>query len=137
MDTQGDLDATGIARPASREPSFRSPANYLWTAARAHDGSELRQIFVVNGGIKHILRDAAAGGTACLDSFAILALRIALRSVLAENAAVLGVSVVAAGEALLVLAVAMLATARLELWLRARRMLAEAQAASGPPKIVS
>jgi len=69
--------------------------------------------------------------------FAILALRIGLRSVLADNAAVLGVPVVAAGEALLVLAVAMLSTARLELWLRARRMLAEAQAAAGPPKIVS
>ena len=69
--------------------------------------------------------------------FAILALRIALRGVLTENAAVLGVPVVAAGEALRVLAVVMLATARLELWLRARRMLAEAQGASGPPKIVS
>jgi hypothetical protein len=69
--------------------------------------------------------------------FAILALRIVLRGVLTENAAVLGVPVVAAGEALLVLAVAMLSTARLELWLRARRMLAEAQGASGPPKIVT
>src|ERR1700756_3491976 len=37
-------------------------------AAGAHDGSELRQIFVVNRSVEHILRNAAAGGPARLDS---------------------------------------------------------------------
>jgi hypothetical protein len=67
--------------------------------------------------------------------FAILALRYAVRDVLTEPIA--GVPVLAAGEALLVMAVAMLSTQRLELWLRARRMLADAQAGAAPPKIAT
>lgn len=67
--------------------------------------------------------------------FAILALRYTVRGAMAEPVA--GVSVIAAGEALLVMAVAMLSTQRLELWLRARHMLAEARAGAAAPKIVS
>ncbi|HUZ13594.1 MAG TPA: hypothetical protein VMU93_12165 [Caulobacteraceae bacterium] len=67
--------------------------------------------------------------------FAIVALRYALRGVLTQPIA--GVPVIAATDALLVMAVAMLSTQRLELWLRARKLLAEAQSgAQAPPKLV-
>lgn len=62
---------------------------------------------------------------------AIFALRYGARDLLAENASYLHIPVIAAGDGLLVLAVAMMATQRLELWLRARRML-EAAKAGGP-----
>jgi hypothetical protein len=58
--------------------------------------------------------------------FAIVALRYMLRGMLTEPVA--GVPVFALGEALLVMAVALLSTQRVEIWLRARRMLAEAKA---------
>jgi hypothetical protein len=68
--------------------------------------------------------------------FAILALRSGLRLISADEAGVIGVPIVAVADAVLVLGVATIATQRLELWLRARRMLEEARAGSGPPKIV-
>jgi hypothetical protein len=58
--------------------------------------------------------------------FAIVALRYALRGMITEPIA--GVPVIAFADALLVMAIAMLSTQRLEIWLRARRMLAEAKA---------
>jgi hypothetical protein len=60
---------------------------------------------------------------------AIFALRYGARYLLAGNADYL----LSGGDALLVLAVAMMATQRLELWLRARRMLEEAK--TGGPTI--
>ena len=65
--------------------------------------------------------------------FAIVALRYGARDFLAGNAEYIGVSVVTAGDALSVLAVATLIAQRLEIWRRANRMLAEARAARGPP----
>ncbi|MFI4936428.1 MAG: hypothetical protein ACHP7N_17605 [Caulobacterales bacterium] len=69
--------------------------------------------------------------------FAIFALRYGLRDLLTENASFLHIPVIAAGEAVVVLGIAMLTTQRLELWLRARRMLAEAQAAKAAPPTTS
>jgi hypothetical protein len=60
---------------------------------------------------------------------ALLALRLGLRSMLAQNAATLQVSAIAAADGLLVFVVAMMVVQGLEMWLRARRLLAEAQAA--------
>jgi hypothetical protein len=60
---------------------------------------------------------------------AIFAVRYFARDFLAANARSLHLPVVAALDALFVLAIAMLATQRLELWLRASKMLAEAKAA--------
>lgn len=65
--------------------------------------------------------------------FAILVLRYAARDLLAGDAATLHLPIVAIGDAFIVLAVAMLSTQRLEVWLRASRMLAEARGGSGPP----
>jgi hypothetical protein len=65
--------------------------------------------------------------------FAILLLRAAGRDWLSANAASLHLPVLAITDGLIVLAVAMLATQRLEVWIRASRMLAEATGAVGPP----
>jgi hypothetical protein len=65
--------------------------------------------------------------------FAILLVRYAGRGFLAANAGSLHLPVVAITDGFLVLAIAMLSVQRLEVWMRASRMLAEAKAASGPP----
>ncbi|HXQ17581.1 MAG TPA: hypothetical protein VN814_23435 [Caulobacteraceae bacterium] len=65
--------------------------------------------------------------------FAILLLRFGARDFLLAHPNVLDVPVIAIGESLLVLAVAMLAVQRLEVWRRASQMLAEARSAIGPP----
>ena len=73
--------------------------------------------------------------------FAILAVRIAGRDLLAGNAAQLHLPLIAITDAFLLLAIAMLSVQRLEVWQRASRMLAEAKAATAgpppPPSIVS
>jgi hypothetical protein len=71
--------------------------------------------------------------------FAILVLRYAARDFLAGDAALLHIPVLAVADGFFVLAVAMLSVQRLELWLRASKMLAEAKAASdpSPPSLVS
>jgi hypothetical protein len=63
----------------------------------------------------------------------VLVLRYAARDLLAGNAGLLNVPVVAIGDAFIVLAVAMLSAQRIEVWRRASQMLAEARSASGPP----
>ncbi len=63
----------------------------------------------------------------------VLMLRYAARDLLAGNAASLHVPIVAIGDAFITLAVAMLSVQRLEVWMRASRMLAEAKSATGPP----
>ena len=68
--------------------------------------------------------------------FAILAVRFGARGLLAANAGALHIPVAAALDAFFALAIAMLSVQRLEVWLRASKMLAEAKAsapASGPP----
>jgi hypothetical protein len=65
--------------------------------------------------------------------FAILVVRLAGRDFLASNAALVNVPIAAVTDAFIVLAVAMLSTQRLEVWLRASKMLAEAKAAGHPP----
>jgi hypothetical protein len=65
--------------------------------------------------------------------FGVLVLRYAARDLLAGDAAALHLPIVAIGDAFIVLAVAMLSVQRLEAWMRASRMLAEARSASGPP----
>jgi len=65
--------------------------------------------------------------------FAILVLRYAARDFLASDAGGLHLPIVAIGDAFIVLAVAMLSVQRLELWMRASKMLAEAKAGAGPP----
>jgi len=60
---------------------------------------------------------------------ALMATRFALRGVLTQNGATLQVSAIAVTDALLVFAVGMMVVQNLEMWLRARRLLAEAQAA--------
>ncbi|HTX50356.1 MAG TPA: DUF1453 domain-containing protein [Caulobacteraceae bacterium] len=65
---------------------------------------------------------------------AIFAVRYGARDFLAANASSLHLPVVAALDALLVLAIAMLSVQRLEVWLRASRMLAEAKGATGPTR---
>jgi uncharacterized membrane protein len=65
--------------------------------------------------------------------FAILLVRYAGRDFLASNAASLHLPVIAITDGFLVLAVAMLSVQRLELWMRASRMLAQAKASIGPP----
>lgn len=66
--------------------------------------------------------------------FAILALRIGARDLLAGNALMLHLPVVAIGDAFVVLAIAMLSVQRVEVWRRATRMLAEAQSGQGPAR---
>jgi hypothetical protein len=66
--------------------------------------------------------------------FAILVVRYAARDVLAGNAKLLHLPIVAITDGFLLLAIGMLTTQRLEVWQRASRMLAEAKgAAPGPP----
>ena len=65
--------------------------------------------------------------------FAILVVRFAARDLLAGNAALLHLPIVAITDGFLLLAIGMLTTQRLEVWQRASRMLAEAKGASGPP----
>jgi hypothetical protein len=60
---------------------------------------------------------------------ALLAVRLGLRGMLMQNAATLPFSVIAMTDALLALVVAMMVVQGLEMWLRARRLLAEARAA--------
>lgn len=55
--------------------------------------------------------------------------RMALRTLLQENASVLHIPTIAFADGLVLLAVGMLSTQRLEVWLRARKLLADAQAA--------
>jgi len=78
--------------------------------------------------------------------FGLLLVRYALRGAAYESASFLHLSVLAIADAFMLLAVGMLSVQGLEMWLRARRLLAEAQAAkTGPqppdpppmPKIIS
>ena len=72
--------------------------------------------------------------------FAIFAVRYGARGFLARNANILPIPTAAILDAFFVLAVAMLSVQRLEIWLRASKMLAEVQAAkagTAPPTIVS
>lgn len=66
--------------------------------------------------------------------FAILAIRYGARDLLAQNAGALHIPVAAALDAFFALAIAMLSVQRLELWLRATKMLAEARAAKPSPE---
>jgi Protein of unknown function (DUF1453) len=59
----------------------------------------------------------------------LLVVRLGLRSAFIENAATLPVSAIVVADALLVFVVAMMVVQGLEMWSRARRLLAEAQAA--------
>jgi hypothetical protein len=65
--------------------------------------------------------------------FAVLLLRVGARNLLASNATTLHLPVMAITDGFVVLAIAMLTTQRLEVWIRASRMLAEARGAIGPP----
>jgi hypothetical protein len=65
--------------------------------------------------------------------FAILVVRYAARDLLAGNAALLHLPIVAITDGFIVLAVAMMSVQRLEVWQRATRMLAEAKGSLGPP----
>ena len=73
--------------------------------------------------------------------FAIVAVRYGARDLLAANAGALHIPLTAALDAFVALAIAMLSVQRLELWLRASKMLADAKAANAngapPPPIVS
>jgi hypothetical protein len=72
--------------------------------------------------------------------FAILAVRFGARDLLAANASTLHIPIAAALDAFFALAIAMLSVQRLEVWLRASKMLAVAKAEKGggaPPPIVS
>ncbi len=60
---------------------------------------------------------------------ALLVVRMALRGALTSSTGIAGVSATAAYDALILLAGGMMATQGLEMWLRARRLLAEARAA--------
>jgi hypothetical protein len=69
---------------------------------------------------------------------AVLLLRLWMRSALSQNASVLGLSPETFADTFLLFAVGMMVTYGLEIWIRARRMLAEAQAAkaaAGQPPI--
>jgi hypothetical protein len=65
--------------------------------------------------------------------FAILAVRIVGRNFLATHANTLHLPIFAVTDGFFVLAVAMLSVQRLEVWMRASKMLAEAKAAGHPP----
>ena len=70
----------------------------------------------------------------------LLVARYGLRSFMSEGSQVLGVSLIAAADAFVLLTVAMMVVQGIEMWLRASRMLAEAQAAKAGgqmPKIIS
>jgi hypothetical protein len=70
---------------------------------------------------------------------AVFALRYGLRDLIQLYPALIGVPVLAAGDALIALTIAMMGAQRLEMWLRARRMLEEAKAggSGATPPIVS
>ncbi len=68
---------------------------------------------------------------------AILALRIGMRGVVMENHTLLGLPAAAITDALILLVGAMIVTQSLEMWLRARRLLAEAVAAKSGAVAVS
>ena len=57
---------------------------------------------------------------------AVMAIRAGLRSYVAQNPGALPISGIVATDALVVLAVAMLTVQRMEVWLRARKLLADA-----------
>jgi len=59
----------------------------------------------------------------------LLVLRVGMRSVMSEGASLLGVPAVVIADALVVFAVGMFVVQGIEIWIRARRLLAEAQAA--------
>jgi Protein of unknown function (DUF1453) len=65
--------------------------------------------------------------------FAILAVRIVGRNFLTTQASGLHLPILAVTDGFFVLAVSMLSVQRLEVWMRASRMLAEARAAGHPP----
>jgi hypothetical protein len=65
--------------------------------------------------------------------FAILAVRIVGRNFLAANASSLHLPILAVTDGFFVLAIGMLSVQRLEVWMRASKMLAEAKAAGHPP----
>jgi Protein of unknown function (DUF1453) len=65
--------------------------------------------------------------------FAILVVRYAARDLLAGNAKLLHLPIVAITDGFLLLAIGMLTTQRLEVWQRASRMLAEAKGAAPSP----
>jgi hypothetical protein len=65
--------------------------------------------------------------------FAILAVRIVGRSFLATHASGLHLPVLAITDGFFVLAVAMLSVQRLEVWMRASKMLAQAKSGGYPP----
>ena len=67
---------------------------------------------------------------------AIFAVRFGARGLLAANAGALHIPIAAALDAFFALAIAMLSVQRLEVWLRASKMLADARAAKAPPPIV-
>jgi hypothetical protein len=65
--------------------------------------------------------------------FAILAVRVVGRGFLATHAGDLHLPILAVTDGFFVLAVSMLSVQRLEVWMRASKMLAEAKAAGHPP----
>ena len=65
--------------------------------------------------------------------FAIILVRYAARDFLAGNASSLHLPVIAVADGFVVLVVAMLSVQRLEVWMRASKILAEARDAKGPP----
>jgi hypothetical protein len=65
--------------------------------------------------------------------FAIVAVRLVGRNFLATHASGLHLPILAVTDGFFVLAVAMLSVQRLEVWMRASKMLAEAKAAGHPP----
>ncbi|MGA0600534.1 hypothetical protein ACO2Q3_07500 [Caulobacter sp. KR2-114] len=65
----------------------------------------------------------------------VLLARVGLRSMAAEGRLNIGLPPLVIADGLLVLAMFMLSVQRLEIWLRASRMLAEARAGGGPPVV--
>lgn len=65
----------------------------------------------------------------------VLLARVGLRSMVAQGQLNIGVPPLVVADGLLVLAVFMLSVQRVEIWLRASRMLAEARAGGPPPAI--
>ena len=76
---------------------------------------------------------ARASPIAMVFILGLLMLRYGLRGALTEEAPLLHIPIMAAADALVLMAVGMMVTQGIEMWLRARRLLAEAQAANGPP----
>ena len=67
----------------------------------------------------------------------VLLLRLAMGSAIRDNGGNLPISPIAGADALLVLVVAMMTTQGLEMWIRARRLLADAQAAKNADRSAS